>query len=172
MDAQATALAIGEDDVATMLPNDRTCDGETESDTGCIGVPRAFNPVERIEDFSRSPRGMPGPLSSTVMTKRPALGIKLTVALPPYFTALSTRLEMARRMPVGRQKIVTPRGPKNVTSSPASEASWQIPSTRALRSTSDRGSCLVSSRAKQGDLAEGRGGCCCRQAPYRNYHGR
>jgi hypothetical protein len=108
MDAQATALAIGEDDVATMLPNDRTCDGETESDTACIGVPSAFNPVERIEDFSRSLRGMPGPLSSTVMTKRPALGIKLTVALPPYFTALSTRLEMARRMPFGRQKIVTP----------------------------------------------------------------
>ena len=39
---------------------------------------------------------------------------------------------MARRRVVGRQEIVTPRGPVNVTGSPASEASSRIPSTSAL----------------------------------------
>ena len=59
------------------------------------------------------------------MTTRPVSGLKVTAALPPYLTALSTRFEIARRKAVGRQEIVTLRGPENVTGSPASEASSQ-----------------------------------------------
>jgi hypothetical protein len=55
-------------------------------------------------------------------------------------------MEIASRMAVGRQEIVTSRGPVEVIFSPASTASSQMPSTGALRSTIDRTSCFASSR--------------------------
>jgi len=72
-----------------------------------------------------------------VITVRPASGASVASALPPYLMALSTRLEIARRMAVGRQNIVTSRGPEKVAFSPASMASSQMPSIRAVRSTSE-----------------------------------
>jgi hypothetical protein len=84
---------------------------------------------------------------STTMTTRSTWGIKITAALRPYFTALSTRLETARRKAVGRLEIVTSQVPENVTGSPVSAVSWQIPPMSALKPTSDRDSCLVSSHA-------------------------
>ena len=148
-DAQASALAIAEDDVSAMLPYDRAGDGEAESDASRLRVAGAANSVEGFEYLlSFAPRNS----GSFVVDRNNdalAVGDQTYGALFPYLTALSTRLETARRMAVGRQEIVTPRGPENVTGSPASDASWQIPSTSALRSTSDRGSCFVSSRAKE-----------------------
>jgi hypothetical protein len=130
-----------------MLPWDRTGDGETESHTARVGVASAFNPVEWLEDLlTLAPRNT-GSLVFDGDDDALGFGDQAYGGAPPYVTALSTRLETALRKAVGRRGIVTPRGPENVTGSPVSEASWQIPSTSALKSISDRGSCFVSSRA-------------------------
>jgi hypothetical protein len=141
-------LRVAKADVSTMLPYDRTGHCETESHTACIGVARDFNLVEWLKDLlALAPRNARS-LVFTTMTTRSAWGIKITAAVRPYYTALSTGLETARRKAVGRPEIVTSRGPENVTGSPVSAVSWQIPPMSALKPTSDRASCLVSSHAK------------------------
>ena len=55
--SRRTLPPSGKADVATMLPYDRTGDGETESHTARVGIARTFNPVEWFKDlFTLAPR--------------------------------------------------------------------------------------------------------------------
>src|ERR1700722_3924369 len=90
-------LQVAKADVSTILPYDRTGYCETESHTACIGVARAFNLVEWLKDLlALAPRNT---RSLVFLDDDDALGlwIKITAAVRPYFTALSTRLKTARR---------------------------------------------------------------------------
>lgn len=80
---QAAALASGEDDVTAVLPSDRPGDGEPEPNAARIGIARTVDAIERLEEFSRSLRGMPGPRSSTATTILPASVVRVTSAPPP-----------------------------------------------------------------------------------------
>jgi tetratricopeptide (TPR) repeat protein len=85
-----------------MLPYDRTGDGETESHTARVGVASAFNPVEWLEDLlTLAPRNT-GSLVFDGDDDALGFGDQAYGGAPPYVTALSTRLETARRKAVGR----------------------------------------------------------------------
>jgi hypothetical protein len=136
-------------DPATSAPGRRESPGgETEADTARVGVARAFNLVGWLEDLlALAPRKT---RSLVFDSYDDALGFgdQADGGASTIFHSIVDGFKTARRKAVGRPDIVAPRGPENVTGSPASEAFWRIPSTSALKSMGDLGSCFVSSRAK------------------------
>src|SRR4051812_12079566 len=106
--------------VSTVFPDDRASDEKPEADPASAGVTSAADPADGLEHLPPLAPRHPGPPPSTRIATRPASGASVPSASPPCLTALSTRLEIARRMAVGRQDIVTSRGPEKAALSPAS----------------------------------------------------
>ena len=115
-------------DPATSAPGRRgSPGGETEADTARVGVARAFNLVRWLEDLlalaPRKTRSLVFDSDDDTL----GFGDQADGGASTIFHSIVDGSETARRKAVGRPDIEAPRGPENVTGSPASEAFSQFP---------------------------------------------
>jgi hypothetical protein len=134
----------------------RTASSSTEILVPCGGTgmlltvvsPNPIPPVSRLRERSArkngsntrscSVSGIPGPSSSISMTHFPSDTRRCSRALPPYFTAFSTRLATARGSATGSPCMGTDSTPSRVTSCPTSLRSFTTLSTSSRRSNRSR----------------------------------
>jgi len=80
-----------------MLAGDRAGDGEAETDG--LGVARALDAIERLENLLAFAARSAAPAILDGEDDKSALSFQGASAPPPYLTALSIKLEIARRKP-------------------------------------------------------------------------